>query len=59
MRKANLQAVDQLRKTAEKARVAMEKAQSTSPVDEGGKGDRQTKTSDSGSHVGGHSGNGH
>ncbi|POA19793.1 beta-agarase [Pseudomonas sp. FW300-N1A1] len=59
VRKANLQAVDQLRKTAEKARVGAEKAQSASAGEEGGKAAHEAKASAPDSHVGGHSGNGH
>ncbi|MFJ2364419.1 beta-galactosidase [Pseudomonas sp. NPDC087697] len=60
VRKANLQAVDQLGKEAEKAKAAADKAESASHEDAGGKKGRDSKGAGLGAgHTGGHSGNGH
>jgi hypothetical protein len=56
VRKANLQAVDQLGKAAEKAKAAADIADSASHDDAGGKKGHDSKGA---GHAGGHSGNGH
>jgi Agarase CBM like domain/Beta-galactosidase len=60
VRKANLQAVDQLGKAAEKAKAAADKAESASHEDAGGKKSHDSKGAGQGAgHAGGHSANGH
>ncbi|MGF6153306.1 beta-galactosidase [Pseudomonas fluorescens] len=60
VRKANLQAVDQLGKEAEKAKAAADKADSAGHEDAGGKKGRDSKGAGQGAgHAGGHSANGH
>lgn len=60
VRKANLQAVDQLGKEAEKAKAAADIAESASHDDAGGKKGRDSKGAGQGAgHAGGHSANGH
>jgi hypothetical protein len=59
VRKANLQAVDQLAKAGEQARLAAEKAGNAGDKPEGEKPAHEPQGAGQGGHTGGHSGNGH
>ncbi|MCU1750485.1 beta-galactosidase [Pseudomonas sp. 6D_7.1_Bac1] len=59
VRKANLQAVDQLGKAAEKAKAEADKAESVGHEGESGKKGHDNNGVEQGGHAGGHSGNGH
>jgi flagellar biosynthesis/type III secretory pathway protein FliH len=59
VRKANLQALDQLGKAAEAARVEVEKAANAGAANEGEKGHPDGHAPGQSGHPGGHSANGH